>query len=87
MALARSKVTSQGQISVPAEVRRRLGVGPGSTLEWDEAGGQVILRRAGRFTSADVHQAVFGDTPPPARSLEELKAGIRRHVRQRHARG
>ena len=86
MALARSKVTSQGQISVPAEVRRRLGVGPGSTLEWDEAGGQVILRRAGRFTSADVHQAVFGDTPPQARRLEELKAGIRRHVRQRHAR-
>ncbi len=86
MALARSKVTSQGQISVPAEVRRRLGVGPGSTLEWDEAGGQVILRRAGRFTSADVHQAVFGATRPQTRSLQELKAGVRRHVRQRHAR-
>ena len=28
MALARSKLTSQGQISIPAEVRRRLGVGP-----------------------------------------------------------
>lgn len=30
MPIARSKVTAQGQISVPAEVRRKLGVGPGS---------------------------------------------------------
>ncbi|MGN6730352.1 MAG: AbrB/MazE/SpoVT family DNA-binding domain-containing protein, partial [Candidatus Binatia bacterium] len=36
MALAQSKVTAQGQISVPAEVRRKLGIGPGSVLEWDE---------------------------------------------------
>jgi len=27
-----------GQVSVPAKVRQRLGVGPGSVLEWDEDG-------------------------------------------------
>ena len=32
MASARSKVTAHGQISVPAEVRRKLGIGPGSVL-------------------------------------------------------
>jgi AbrB family looped-hinge helix DNA binding protein len=36
MAIAQSKVTAQGQISVPAGVRKKLGVGPGSVLEWDE---------------------------------------------------
>src|SRR5690349_5426920 len=36
MALAYSKITAQGQISVPAEVRRKLGLGPGSVLEWEE---------------------------------------------------
>jgi AbrB family looped-hinge helix DNA binding protein len=36
MAIAQSKVTAQGQISVPAEVRKKLGVGPGSILEWEE---------------------------------------------------
>jgi len=35
MVLAESKLTAQGQISVPAEVRRKLGLGPGSVLEWD----------------------------------------------------
>jgi AbrB family looped-hinge helix DNA binding protein len=38
MALAHSKVTAQGQISVPAEVRKKLGIGPGSILEWEEDG-------------------------------------------------
>jgi len=33
VALAHSRVTAQGQSSVPAEVRRRLGIGPDSVLE------------------------------------------------------
>jgi AbrB family looped-hinge helix DNA binding protein len=44
MALAQSKVTAQGQISVPAEVRQKLGIGPGSVLEWDEEGDSVVVR-------------------------------------------
>ena len=86
MALAQSKLTAQGQISVPAEVRRRLGVGPGSVLEWDEDGGKIVVRRVARYTSEDVHQAVFAK-PPKRRSLTELKTGIRKHVKRRHARG
>jgi AbrB family looped-hinge helix DNA binding protein len=30
MLMAQSKVTAQGQISVPDEVRKKLGIGPGS---------------------------------------------------------
>jgi len=86
MAIAQSKVTAQGQISVPAAVRRKLGVGPGSMLEWDEEGEHVVVRRAGRFTSADVHRALFAKTPPRRRRLDELKEGVRRYVRERHAR-
>lgn len=85
MALAQSKLTAQGQISVPAEIRRRLGIGPGSVLEWDEEGEKIVVRRAGRYTSEDVHKAVFG-RPPKRRSLAELKGGIRREIRRRHAR-
>jgi bifunctional DNA-binding transcriptional regulator/antitoxin component of YhaV-PrlF toxin-antitoxin module len=29
MAMAQSKVTAQGQISIPVEARRKLGIGPG----------------------------------------------------------
>ena len=85
MALAESKLTSQGQVSVPAEVRRRLGVGPGSVLEWIEDGDQVVVRRAGKQSSADVHRAAFPDGAPRRRTLADLKDGLKRHARERHA--
>ena len=86
MALAQSKLTAQGQISVPAEIRRKLGVGPGAVLEWDEEGGKIVVRRAGRYTFEDVHLALFPKGAPKPRPLEELKEGVRRYVRRRHAR-
>jgi antitoxin PrlF len=85
MALAQSKVTAQGQISVPAEVRRKLGIGPGSVLEWDEQGDVVVVRRVTQYTSQDLHNAVFG-SKPKARNLAALKQGIARHMKRRHAR-
>jgi len=84
MAIAHSKLTAQGQISVPAKVRRKLGIGPGSVLEWDEEGDQVVVRRAGRFTSEDVHRSLFR-APPRPRTLAELKDGVARHIRRRRA--
>jgi AbrB family looped-hinge helix DNA binding protein len=86
MAIAHSRLTAQGQISVPAAVRRKLGVEPGSTLEWQEEGDQIVVRRVGRFTSAELHEAIF-PTPPVRRTLAQLKAGLRTHAKRRHARG
>lgn len=85
--IAQSKLTAQGQVSVPAEVRRRLGVGPGAILEWDAEGGTIVVRRAGRYSSEAVHRAVFPAGRPKARAGARLKAGIRRYIKTRHARG
>ena len=84
MSIAQSKITTQGQISVPAKVRKKLGVGPGSILEWDESNDQVVVRRAGRNTSTDIHEALFTKGRPTA-SLD-VKEGIRKHLRKKHAR-
>jgi bifunctional DNA-binding transcriptional regulator/antitoxin component of YhaV-PrlF toxin-antitoxin module len=70
MAIARSKITAEGQVSIPADVRRKL-----------------LARRAGRFSSEDIHKAIFGARTPAKRSLDDLKEGIRRHVRKRYLRG
>ncbi|MGD0696837.1 MAG: AbrB/MazE/SpoVT family DNA-binding domain-containing protein [Terriglobia bacterium] len=86
MALAHSKVTGQGQISVPSEVRRKLGIGPGSVLEWNEEDEKIVVRRSARYSWEDVHRALFPDRPPRPRTLAELKQGIRRYVREKHAR-
>ena len=87
MGLPRSRLTSQGQVSIPAEIRRKLGVGPGAVVEWEEDNGRIVVRRAGRFTSEDIHRALFPHGPTRAASVAELDAGIRRHVKARHARG
>ena len=82
-----TKVTAQGQVSVPADVRRKLGVGPGSVLEWTLEDERAVVRRAGRFSSQDIHKALFRDKSPSTRSVPELKDGIRKAMRKRHARG
>ncbi len=86
MALAESKITSQGQISVPAEVRRKLGVGPGSTLAWEEDGDRIVVTRAKKYTSADIRKALFPNGPPKRRSLKEMDEGIAEYMRKKHAR-
>lgn len=85
MVLAQSKVTAQGQISVPAEVRRRLGLGPGSVIEWEINGkeDELIVRRGVRYTSEDLHSAVFPEKPEP-KTLSDLKDGIRQHMIERY---
>jgi antitoxin PrlF len=86
MALAQSKVTAQGQISVPAEVRRKLGIGPGSVLEWEEEGDAVIVRKAGRYSSEDIHRAIFPEGTPTPKNLEDFDKGVRRYMKDKHAR-
>ena len=57
MSLAKARSPRRGQISVPAEVRRKLGVGPGSVLEWEQVGEQMLVRRAGTHSSEDIQRA------------------------------
>ena len=86
MPIAQSKLTAQGQISVPSKVRKKLGIGPGSVLEWDERDGDVIVRRAGRHTWSEVRNALFPGGAPHARTLDELKEGRLKYIRRKHAR-
>jgi AbrB family looped-hinge helix DNA binding protein len=86
MFLAQSNVTAQGQISVPVEVRRKLGIGPGSVLEWEEEGDAVVEREAGRYTSEDIHRAIFPKEIPASKKVEEFEKGVRRYMKKKHAR-
>ena len=86
MIQAQSKLTSQGQVSVPAAVRRQLGLAPGATLEWVEEGGRIVVRRAGSHDSVAVHAALFPGGAPVRKTLIELKQGVATAIRRRHAR-
>ena len=79
-----SKITSKGKISVPAAVRKRLDLGPGTRIEWVERNGEIIVRRASRFTSKEIHEAVFR-RERPAVSVEDLDKGIKACMKKKHA--
>ena len=40
------QVTSKGQVTVPVEIRERLGIQPGTEVEFEIAGDTVVLRKA-----------------------------------------
>jgi hypothetical protein len=54
-------------------------------LEWHEEGENIVVRSAARFSSADLHEAIFTQPPEPRR-LGELKAGVEAHAKRRHVR-
>jgi len=90
MQKAHTKLTSQGQVSVPVAVRKALHLMPGSVLVWSQDGDRVVVERATRHSTAEVHQALFAGGPPagaPAKTLAELKQGIKQAIRQRAQRG
>jgi len=83
-----SKLTSQGQVSVPAPIRSFLHLIPGSVLVWTKEGDRIVVERAKRHSTAEVHHALFsGDAPRQgkAKTLAELKQGVSEHLRRRHA--
>ncbi len=42
----KSTITSKSQTTVPREIRRKLGVGPGDVLRWEWVDGTVRVERA-----------------------------------------
>ena len=76
MVITHSKLTDQGAV-ISAEILQRLGAGPGSVLEWEEVKEKIVVRRACRYTSEDIHRALFPN-PPKARTAQEMKEGKQR---------
>jgi antitoxin PrlF len=44
MPVFKSKVTSKGQITIPVEVRRRLGIKQGDEVEFETGGPETLIR-------------------------------------------
>ncbi|HWO93244.1 MAG TPA: AbrB/MazE/SpoVT family DNA-binding domain-containing protein [Dehalococcoidia bacterium] len=57
-----STVTSRGQVTIPAEVRKVLGAKSGDKVAFEIVGDSVMLKRA-RFTL----ETAYGSVPPKHR--------------------
>lgn len=58
MRRVRAKLSARAQTVIPREVRERLGVGPGDSIEFEEKDGEIVVR-AVRRAPVDDPFAVF----------------------------
>ena len=68
-----ARVSEKGQVTIPKQLRERLGIRPGEVLDFEEEGGRLIARKT---DSQDPVDALYGMLALPARPdalLEELR--------------
>ena len=89
--MSQATVTSKGQVTIPKQVRERLGVGPGDRIDFVvEQDGGVRVRRLGRSV-ADLAGILRspGRRPVSLRAMDESVAELlaRKNERIRKQRG
>ena len=82
MARTESTITSQGLVSIPSRIREKLGLVPGSKVQWCEEGDDVVVRRVSKKSSKTIYEALF-PVPPQPHSVDEMDAGIAAHLWQK----
>jgi AbrB family looped-hinge helix DNA binding protein len=71
-----ARITSKGQITVPREIRRALGVGPGDKLLFEKDGGGIHVRLVRTKSPFEKYRGI--GSPGIARG----KKGVVRWVRE-----
>ena len=83
----KTKVSSKGQVVLPQPISLALGLVPGSELEVIADGDQVILRRPSRFKRVTIEEALgCAGYDGPARTVDEMNAGVAEMLRAKAAR-
>jgi AbrB family looped-hinge helix DNA binding protein len=62
-----AKVTIKGQITIPIEIRRVLGVGPGDRLVFEDDSGKIQVRAAARSSRLAKYLGVGNPKLPSGR--------------------
>lgn len=73
------RVTSKGQVTIPQDIRRLAGLLPGSEVEFQVRGGEVVLQKVEldpiaqrQRVQADIRSVVGSATAVPALPTDEI---------------
>jgi AbrB family looped-hinge helix DNA binding protein len=81
-------VSTKGQVILPKAVRESRGWRPGTRLVVEETAEGVVLRPAPLFAPTTIDQvAGMLAYDGPAKSIEEMDAGVLAEARRRHLEG
>jgi AbrB family looped-hinge helix DNA binding protein len=56
-----SSVTSKGQVTIPVEMRRKLGIKSGDKVVFIEDGGRIVIANAAMVALKEVQEAFAGE--------------------------
>jgi antitoxin PrlF len=78
-------ITSKGQVTLPKAVLEQLGLRTGDRIAFGEVHGNKVTIEA--VTSVTIDDLI-GILPAPSRAftIEEMDAGVRRAVKEKHGR-
>jgi len=87
MSVMYATVTSKGQVTLPVELRRALGIEPGQTVGFRHEGGKTVLEPAGdvqevraTLERAARRNGTWGQVPDPSAVWRDEVAGRRAHA-------
>lgn len=72
-------------MSVPADVRKALGIGPGSILEWTQDGDKMVVRRKVTYTFADIRRILSQGEKPKRVTLKQMDEAKASYIREKYA--
>jgi AbrB family looped-hinge helix DNA binding protein len=72
----KAKVAERGQVTIPKALRERLGIVPGTVLDFIEDQGRLIARKTGAVDSVDQVFGRFGRGRNTDEIIKEIR-GIR----------
>jgi len=56
-----AKITSRGQITIPIDIRKKLGVKEGDKVVFIEDNGRIFVANAAKIAFANMRSAFFGE--------------------------
>lgn len=71
-----SRMTSKGQVTIPAKIRKRMGLKPGDEVEFQNEGGKTVVRKRPPKSVKSVFEQFMGMCPA-FNSSEEVIAYYR----------
>jgi AbrB family looped-hinge helix DNA binding protein len=78
-------MTSKGQITIPKDVRERLGLEPGDRVVFVVHSDQDVALKPAKTDVRELHGMLYRKGRRP-RSVEEMDEGIVRSLAERHTR-
>jgi len=63
--MRRTVISSKGRVTIPAELRKKLGLSPGTHINWTKENGKLVLSRRGTRGVKGVAPTTNDQRPPP----------------------